>query len=771
MDVAVAESFVPAAQPFVDGFGERRVVLDARGERLDVLRLNAALSGTPAFEASLRERAGRIAGFHHEGFGRIRNIEIDRPTNTLLVISDHVRGARLATLLACAEKRSVPLDLPAAACVIRQLVHAAAAWRDQMPDAVHGAISPDRIMVTPEGRVILVEQVLGSAIEQLRYSRQRYWEELGVALPVTFNVAINARADVLQVGTVALALILGRRLNADDRPDQIQPTALERLPLSIRRWLMKALQADPLGSFTSVTDARAALVDSFGEPDPVEQDGLLLFMARCLALDVNTSLPADDESRAANGPIAAGADDVPDVDLGTRIEALRAFLARRSSRAEGQAENATAPPPAPATDPAPPTVTTAPSAAATVTASPAPSAPQTGTVARPAMLRPATSNPDATPRELPLQAPAPIGVTTEAPAISPTAPEIDPQRTREHGLGSLLSSSQPKDWNLRLWIGAAVALAVLIGIGLFFAFGFSPWSRGPALGTFSIETRPEGAGVTIDGQPRGVTPLAVDLPAGEHIVEVVSANDRRRIPVTIKAGGQVSQFLEMTGSAPAAAAAGASELRIRTEPIGAAVTVDGRYVGRTPVSVSDLTPGPHTVVMKHDAGTATEQVLIEEGKAASLYVPLAARPAGGVGAAGWISVVGAAADVQLFENGRLLGSNRIDRIMLPVGRHELDIVNEALGYQERRTVQVTAGQVSAINLKWPTGGLSINAVPWAQAFVDNSPVGETPIANIPVAIGQHEITFRHPQLGERRTTVTVMAGQTAKVGMDMRAKP
>jgi hypothetical protein len=200
------------------------------------------------------------------------------------------------------------------------------------------------------------------------------------------------------------------------------------------------------------------------------------------------------------------------------------------------------------------------------------------------------------------------------------------------------------------------------------------------------------------------------------------------------------------------------------------VTVDGRYVGRSPVSVSDLTPGPHTVVMKHDAGSATEQVLIEPGKAASLFVPLAVRPATGVGAAGWISVVGAAADVQLFENGRLLGSNRIDRIMLPVGRHDLDIVNESLGFQERRTVQIAAGQVSSITLKWPTGGLSINASPWAQAFVDESPVGETPIANIQVPIGQHEITFRHPQLGERRQWVTVTSGQTARVGIDLRAK-
>ena len=747
MEVAVAESFVPAAQPFVDGFGERRVVVDARGERLDVLRLNAALSGTSAFEASLRERVGRIAGFRHDAFARVRTVDVDRQSGTLMVVSDHVRGARLATLLSCAEKRSVPVDLPAATCIIRQLVLAAAAWRDQMPDAVHGAISPDRIVITPEGRVIIVEQVLGSAIEQLRYSRQRYWEELGVALPVTFNVAINARADVLQIGTVALALILGRRLTADDRPDQIQPTALDRVPLPIRRWLLKALQADPLGSFTSVTDARAALVDTFGEADPVEQDGLLLFMARCLALETNASaFPMEEDGRSASGPIPASVDDVPDVDLGTRIEALKAFLARRSSRAEAVLENA--------------------SASVATLAPPEPAAaapPTTATVAPPAPKEP---------RDLPLQPPPIATAMTEAPV--PPPPSVDvavaPQPARKKRSRSLMPSALPDDWTRRLWIGAAVALAVIIGIALVVS-GISPWSRGPAMGSFSIDTRPAGAAVTIDGEPRGVTPLALDLAAGDHVVEIVTPNDRRHIPVTIRAGSQVSQFLEMTGTAAAATATtGANELRIRTEPIGAAVTVDGRYVGRSPVSVSDLTPGPHTVVMKHEAGTATEQVLIEEGKAASLYVPLAARPGTGVGAAGWIAVVGASADVQLFENGKLLGSNRIDRIMLPVGRHEIEIVNETLGYQERRAVQVAAGQVSSIALKWPTGGLSINAVPWAQAFVDDSPVGETPIANIQVPIGQHEITFRHPQLGERRTFVTVTAAQTAKVGMDMRAK-
>ena len=753
MELALEDPFVQAAQPFVDGFGERRGVVDAHGQHLDVLRLNAALSGTPAFEAALRERTGRIAGFRHDSFARVRTIEVDRPTGTLLVISDHVRGARLATLLACAEKRSVPVDLATATCVIRQLVHATAAWRDQMPDAVHGAVSPDRLMVTPEGRVIVVEQVLGSAIEHLRYSRQQYWEELGVALPVTFNVSINSRADVLQVAAVALALVLGRRLKADDRFDQIPPAVLDRLPIPVRRWLVKALQADPLGSFTSVTDARAALDDAFGEPDPSEQDGLLLFMARCLALDANTPpFPTGEETRSTGGPVAVGVDDVPDVDLGTRIEALKAFLASRSARTEGKTDSSSE----------------AMRTHAPATAAHAPTVPPPATVAAPPSPtpRPATLTAEPAPSGLPLQASVIAAFEAEAPP--PPVAAVAPEPARESRLRKLTSSRRlPDAWARWLWIGAAAAL----GVGIVLFLLVSPWSRGPSTGSFSIDTRPAGAAVSIDGTPRGVTPLALELTAGEHVVEVVTENDRRKIPVTIRAGSDLSQFLEMAGAGAAGATANANELRIRTEPIGAAVTVDGRFVGRSPVSVGDLTPGPHTVVMKHDAGTVTEQVLIEEGKTASLFVPLSVQPSAGVGAAGWIAIVGASADVQLFENGRLLGSNRIDRIMLPVGRHELEIVNESLGFQERRTVQVTAGQVSSIRVKWPTGGLSINAVPWAQAFIDGSLVGETPIANMQVPIGQHEITFRHPQLGERRTSVTVTARETARVGIDLRAKP
>jgi hypothetical protein len=729
MEAVLADSFVQAKQPFVDGFGERRVTVDARGDRLDVLRLRPALATTPSFESALRERASRVASFHHLSYSRIRNIEADRSTGTLAVVSEHVQGARLSTVLAAAERRSLAPSMPAVACLVRQLVAATAAWREQMPDVVHGAIGTDRLLLTPAGRLVVVEYVLGSAIEQLRYSRQQYWEELGVPLPATFKFAINARADVLQVGAVALALLLGRRLKASDRLIELPPDLRDSLPPSLRLWLLRALQLEPVGSFTSVLDAQAALDAAFGSEDAaMEQDALLLFVARCLALDIDTTQFRDKDEPDA--PVRT--DDLPDVDLATRIDALRAFLARRSARRE----------PPVAEEPLHET----------------PKMPEPEELEKP-------REPEIGPVLASQPAPGPWKRAEATPEVKADLPPSNrPTPPLERGQRPRISmSGLPVDWTRGLWIAAAVLLTV--GAALFlFLLGVFPWSSGPSTGALSITTRPAGVGVRVDGTPRGVTPLTIELAAGDHTVELVGRNERREIPVTIRAGSESSHFLEME-AAPAGKTD--TELRVRTEPMGADVTVDGKYVGQTPVSVGDLTPGTHTVVLKHETGTATEQVLIEAGKAASLFVPLAA-PAAGT-AAGWISVP-APVDVQLFENGRFLGSSRIDRIMLPAGRHDLDVVNEALGFSQRHTVRVAAGEVTTLKIAWPTGNLAINAVPWAEAFVDSRSVGETPIGSIQVPIGPHEIVLRHPQLGERSVTVTVTARETARVGIDLRAK-
>ena len=47
-------------------------------------------------------------------------------------------------------------------------------------------------------------------------------------------------------------------------------------------------------------------------------------------------------------------------------------------------------------------------------------------------------------------------------------------------------------------------------------------------------------------------------------------------------------------------------------------------------------------------------------------------------------------------------------------------------------------------------------------------VGETPLGNLPVTIGPHEVIFRHPQFGEKRQAVSVTLNAPVRVTVDMK---
>ena len=66
--------------------------------------------------------------------------------------------------------------------------------------------------------------------------------------------------------------------------------------------------------------------------------------------------------------------------------------------------------------------------------------------------------------------------------------------------------------------------------------------------------------------------------------------------------------------------------------------------------------------------------------------------------------------------------------------------------------------------------LHINAVPWAEVWIDGERIGETPIGNLPARIGTREIVFRHPDLGERRATALVTLKEPVRISMDLRKK-
>jgi len=342
-------------------------------------------------------------------------------------------------------------------------------------------------------------------------------------------------------------------------------------------------------------------------------------------------------------------------------------------------------------------------------------------------------------------------------AFAPIVPLSIPPEEEEPSPGRKL----PHNWK-RLVAVAAVVIAIAGGGWFATQYFTSPTPIGASVGTLNVDSNPPGAQVVVDGEVRGTTPVNLTLKAGAHTLELHGAGEPRVIPLIVAAGSQVSQYIELPKTGPSP-----GQLQIRTEPAGARISIDGQARGVSPMTIGDLEPGEHDVLLESDLGSVRQNVTIQAGATASLVVPLTA-PTGGP-LSGWVSV-SAPVEVHLFEGGRLLGTSRSDRIMVAAGRHDIEIVNEAIDYRATRTIQVTPGRVASISIELPKGTIALNAIPWAEVWVDGQRVGETPIGNLPISVGPHEIVFRHPELGEQRHATTVTPGGPARLSVDLRKK-
>ena len=81
---------------------------------------------------------------------------------------------------------------------------------------------------------------------------------------------------------------------------------------------------------------------------------------------------------------------------------------------------------------------------------------------------------------------------------------------------------------------------------------------------------------------------------------------------------------------------------------------------------------------------------------------------------------------------------------------------------------VAAGREVRVPLQLPKAAVAINAIPWAEVWIDGQKAGETPIGSIDLTIGPHEIVFKHPEFAEQRHAVSVTAGELTRVSVEMR---
>jgi serine/threonine protein kinase len=222
---------------------------------LELLRFRPDLGSRPEFEAALRQRVHRLRNFAHPSFACVRRVDHLEGHAALALVSNHTPGKRVSELLSHPRAQALAFEL------VRQLSPALAALHAEGDGITHGALGPDRIILTPERQLVIVEHVLGSALQSLGNGQARL-TEAGVAVaPGSPEGRFDPANDYWQLAIVASSLLAGEPVTAEEFGAKVAP-ALDRLSsadgagstatATLRQWLEWALD---LGHTTSAPSA------------------------------------------------------------------------------------------------------------------------------------------------------------------------------------------------------------------------------------------------------------------------------------------------------------------------------------------------------------------------------------------------------------------------------------------------------------------------------------------------------------------------------------
>ena len=117
--------------------------------------------------------------------------------------------------------------------------------------------------------------------------------------------------------------------------------------------------------------------------------------------------------------------------------------------------------------------------------------------------------------------------------------------------------------------------------------------------------------------------------------------------------------------------------------------------------------------------------------------------------------------VDVFEDGRLLGKTPL-RVMLPAGPHVLRFTSPGLGLLRSEHMTLKPGEHREQRLDFAKGRLDVDAVPWADVYLDGKRLGATPLQSLSVWEGTHVLRLVAPQ-GEKTLDVQVTPGSTTRV--------
>jgi len=282
-----------------------------------------------------------------------------------------------------------------------------------------------------------------------------------------------------------------------------------------------------------------------------------------------------------------------------------------------------------------------------------------------------------------------------------------------------------------------------------------------SLGTLKIESTPSSADIYIDGESKGLTPIGLELPPGRYIVEIKKEPDYSDIrqEVEVRAGEETTKNL-MLEKIPAPPPASYS-LKVSSKPPGAAVKINGRFQGTTPLDLK-LESDSCRIQIDNGEGWSSVDERIELKSGVNPFYRELKRILYS------LQIDTNPPEAMVFIDDKFLGISP-QRTSLQPGIHKIRIEKEGFSTHEEG-IQIQADVAKEYKLQEPSPGrIRFKVHPYANVFIDDAFIAEVPpIKILSLSEGKHNIKFISTRLDkEYSVEVEILPGEGTEVFMNM----
>lgn len=210
----------------------------------------------------------------------------------------------------------------------------------------------------------------------------------------------------------------------------------------------------------------------------------------------------------------------------------------------------------------------------------------------------------------------------------------------------------------------------------------------PAWAMATILSDPEGASLLVDGEEQGVTPLELELLAGERTLNFMKSTfSPLEVKLTVVAGEDLKPEIFRLVPAPAL-------ITLSTVPSGATVSADGQFQGQTPLTLT-LSSGAEHQIQVIAAGHLSKSLKLTPAADEQRELTLTLEPEYGT-----VFITATPADATLYIDGQKQ-ARATGRFRLTTRSHKLELRSEK-ARSSIKTITPQAGYSQRIELSLNT---------------------------------------------------------------------